>query len=263
MPTRRLFGLFAKAWDLYEVVEFVKTGEVEHLGAPLASVAKKVADWGAEAIEEGATTRFAIGAKVGGRVYLVAWTTYEAFKLGASLREMMDARDEAEGLARDQWHWAMNGHVWNPYVAELAAERAQMFDDLLADNLSHGQAPGLTPDAQEEFNTIVRDATDAWKEQLRIWHAAAQLLAQGGDNDTPSRVWIGQRHEITIEGSPKEVIEDVVAGLAETFARLRALSNDPANWLLNREQMDIVERSGQAGPWHPSEASKWSGWPQR
>lgn len=240
----RFVGLFAKAWDVYELVQFARTRELEYLGAPAATVAAKIANAAERKIEQGAATRYTYAAYVGGRAYLVAWTTYEAYKFGTWMREIMDSQGELEDLARDRWRSAMMQQVWVDYMRALADEREQTFDLIMGGTMSYGQVPGLTNEAFAASLEIVNDASDRWKPMLHLWQEAAVYLAQHDNQDTNDE-WAVD----VMRTSPKDLITGIVGELADDFARLRDFHNDPANWKLTEEQQELLRTSHEIGPW--------------
>ncbi len=249
----RLFGLIARAWDAYELVEFVESGDAEHLGGPAASVAAKIAEVAAKKIEEGSTSRLAVVGKLGGRVFLVTWTTYEAFKLGAWIAGTAEAEDRARRAARNGWRYAMMQHLWLDYVADLAYEREQMFDLIMGGTGGYGETPALSKEAAIELVARMNDVSDDWKDKLAAWHRLAMYVAEWegevGVPDPDPRIGVRYRHRAHVQFCRGE-IKKLVASLADEFRNLRDFSNDPANWQLTEQQKETLRTSRQLGPWN-------------
>jgi hypothetical protein len=243
---KRLSGLFARAWDVYELVEFAKSGDVEHLGAPAASVAEKVADISAEKIEEGSTSRLAWGGRIGGRLFVVAWTTYEAFKLGAWIRGTYDAQERAREIGKKKWRGAMMQHVWLDFMHDLAYEREQRFDLIMGGTAGYGEVPALTKQAAMRSVEMMNEASDDWKEWLHWWHEEARWVAEHheylNERDTTIHAADMAQHQMNIEA--------IVKRLAGHFQRVREFDMDPDNWALTEKQKQILRGSHEIGPWN-------------
>ena len=243
----RLSGMFAKAWDIVEIIEFGRTGDVEHLGAPAATAAGKLAD--AAEFVEGVSggSRVFLSIKVGGRVALVAWTTYEAFKLGAWIRGTIDAAGRAEDKARDEWRHAMMHHVWLDYMAALKESRAEKFDEL-AGSVSHDEVPALTKSASVHWVAMMNEASDDWKDALQAWQENAKYLAEHKDEGPEDQPGFGR----TIHGADmaqrRDAIVKIVKHLAGHFARVREFALDPANWALTDRQKEILGATPMVRP---------------
>ena len=236
---RELFGIFAKAWDYYELFEFGRTGDVEHLGSAVSSGAS----WLEKAAERrlegavGATGRWVI-TKWGARAFILGWTSWEFFKIGATVRARLDAQASAEEMAANEWRWAMIRHVWLDYLAALDEEREHAFDEMMGGRRGYAQRIALTPNAARQMMEIIHEASDDWRVQLPRWQRA---VASADPNSYRASYWNWhqQLKEDDIRAGRAEMTE-VADRLAGHFARLRDFMLDPANWALTAEQQRML-----------------------
>jgi hypothetical protein len=248
-----LAGMFAKAWDIYEVIEFGRTGDVEHLGGPAATLAGKLAD-GLEIVEGVSGSRVAAVGKIGGRAVLVAWTTYESFKLGAWIRGMIDAQSRAEDLARDRWRHAMMHHVWLDFMGALKEDRAGKFDEIAGGQSRYGEIPALTHWAATRWIEMMNEASDDWKTLLPWWQENARWLAEHAADEATFREGFGETSHGADVAQRREAIRSVVKHLAGHFARVREFALDPANWALTERQKEILGSTPMITPGNSSAA---------
>ena len=241
LPGASLFGYFAKAWGVLELYELWKTHDAEHLGSAVTSGAvllEKAAERRLEAGGVEATGRWVV-AKWGSRVVALAWTGWEFFKIGATVRAELDAQDWANKMAANRWRYAMTHHVWLDYLAELDEEREHAFDEMMGGRRGYAQRIALKPSAAKQIPEIINEASDDWRVQLPRW----QRAASSADPSSYRASYWYWHEELKAEdiSAARDEMAAVADRLAGHFARLRDFMLDPANWALTAEQQKMLD----------------------
>jgi len=280
IPTH-LAGLFAKAWDAYELYEFYETHDPEHLGGPVATAAGAAVKASNKAIEtaehtaaerakelgldeaatlamkEAAIPRIAVAVRLAGGVVTVAWVAYEAFRLGQWIRQAFAERsfqEIKEHLSRTRWRAAMMQHVWSDYLGELKAERAEKFVDMANWSAGFGEVPPLSKSAAIRLMEIVNEASDYWLVGFEAWKENAKYLAEHAHDGPEDQPGFGE----TIHGAEmaqrRQAIGNIVKALSSHFGRIREFVLDPANWALTDRQKQVLGDAPMVVPQQASSA---------
>ena len=214
---RELFSSFAKAWDVIELYEAVRTRDIRRAG-PAASTVAGVLERRASTTIEAAAEQGAkapvrwVVTKVGARAFVLAWTSYEFFTLGAKIRELFGEDERRADARRDAWREVMMDRIWSGFNRLSPRLREEKFDELMGGRRGWGEVPALTEHAVKHGVDLMNEAADAWKREID----AMGVL--------PDR----------------EAIRTAARGLARHFAGLRDFDTDPANWRLTGRQRKLL-----------------------
>jgi len=233
-------GYFGKAWGIYELVAFLRSGGRENRGDAAALLAEFVVSRAKKKIAEGVVLT---GARYAGylvaEAFIVAWTTYEAFKLGVYLREVWD-EDERREAVYQKWQVNVHQHFWSleDFTTSMQGFRESAFDQIAGDVASHAAVPSLTVAASKELQQLKNDISRRWLDRLQQLREA----------ESPRTVTTASGLTITVPPEKFETAKAARALEVEFANGIKAVieyQSNPAHWNLTKEQQAALPESWQ------------------
>jgi hypothetical protein len=242
-PNSGKVGYLGKAWGVIELIGFLRSGGRENRGDAAALAAEFVADFLKKQGQKAALAGASRAGYLLAEGVVVAWTTWEAFKLGAYIRSRIDGEPSEREQMYQKWEVYLFEHLWNPIQLETRDLRESAFDQLAGDAASHGVSPSLTVEASKELQRLknyrARRVLDALQRVRELEPRTVTLFSTG----LP-----GQTIEKTYAGTPKERAEaarELEVELATGIKEVIEFETNHLNWNLTKEQLALLPEDAQ------------------